>query len=161
MARRWIAVLASPFVVTSCFHYASVPVGSVPIGKEVRISLTDSGYAHLRDSIGDQFPRLRKSVEGPLIGVDDLRLLVALHVSAGTSAGAELQQRVAIPRADILGVERKILDRKKTSIIAAGAGVALGILVYQWVSGEFGGTTHPIPEPGPGENIQVRLRFSR
>ena len=159
MLGRQTAALLLPVAFSACFHYALVPVADAPVGKDVRLSLTDEGYAHLRDSIGDQFPRLHRTVEGPLIARDDNRLIVGLSIQSDGSASRELQQRVSIPRAGVLGIERKVLDRQNTGILAAGAGVVLGMFIFHWVSGEFGGTTHPIPEQGPGENIQVRFRF--
>lgn len=153
-------IAALTILFTACFHYAPVPIGSVPRGKELRVNLTETGYANLRDSIGDQFPQLRSRLEGSLIALDDRRLIVGVAVSAEGS-GRELQQRIAVPRSDILGVERKTLDRKQTGIIALGASVALAIFSYHWISGEFGGTTHPIPEPGQGETILVPIGYLR
>ena len=154
---RWTSVIRAcattglpTILLAACFHYTPVKIDSVPTGKELRVNLTETGYAHLRDSIRDQFPQLRSRLEGSLISLDDQRMMLGVAIPT-EDPGRGLQQRIAIPRSDILGVERKTLDRRKTGIIAAGAGIALAILTYHLISGEFGGTTHPIPEPGQGE----------
>jgi hypothetical protein len=116
----------------------------------------------LQQTAGDQLPRLRKVIEGPLIASDDQRMLIALPVAMGRGeTNAMLQQRVAIQLTDVLGVERKLLNKKETGLIVAGAGAALLAFISYYVSGQFGGTTSPYPEPGQGESIQVPFRFIR
>ncbi len=157
---RACSSVALSILFAACFQYLPVPIGSVPLGKELRVNLTQTGHAHLRDSIGDQFPQLRSRFEGSLIALDDRRLIVGVAVPTQGS-GRELQQRIAVPRSDILSIERKTLDRKQTGIIALGASVAVAILTYHWISGEFGGTTNPIPAPGPGETILLPIGYLR
>ncbi len=149
-------------IIGGCFQYTQIPLAQARVGKDVRVHLTDAGYARLHETAGDQVPGLRRTIEGPLIASNDQRILVAVPVFTGGSAErATLQQRLAIPVSDVLGIERKMLNRRKTTIIAAGAAAALIAFIAYYVSGEFGGTTSPFPEPGQGESIQLQFRFSR
>lgn len=148
-------VLLFPFLSVACFHFVLEPAGSVQVGKEVRMTLSDEGFAHLKDSIGSQFPQLHRIIEGSVVAKDERQIFIGIYIPAEGSRSHNMQQRIAIPQADIIGLERRVVDRKKTGIIAAAAAVALGVLVNHWVSGKFGGTTNPIPDQGPGENIQV------
>lgn len=160
-ARQIAAVLPIAFS-SGCFQYTQVPLAQAAVGREIRVHLTDSGYARLHETAGDQLPQLRKTVEGPLIAANDQRILVAVPVWTGGPTTHEiLQQRVAIPIADVLGLERKSLDKRRTTLIVAGAGAALVAFIAYHVSGEFGGTTGTFPEPGQTESIQVLFRLSR
>ena len=142
-----------------CFEFRQVPIAAAPVGKEVRVNLTDSGYHRLAATAGDQVPRLRRTLEGPLISVDEKGLVLGITSWQGRPGSREsLYQRIAVPVSDVLGLERKVLDRRKTTLIAAGAGAALIAFIAYYVSGEFGGSTSPFPEPGPGETIQVPVR---
>lgn len=148
-------------VLPACFQYAAIPVGAVRQGAELRVNLTEAGYTHLKDSVGDQLPRLRNRMEGVVVSMNDERLVLGVAISSDRPAAREMQQRIGVPLPDILGLERKSLDRKKTGIIVAGAAAALAVFTYHWISGEFGGTTQPAPETGPGEVIGVPFRSSR
>lgn len=46
-------------------------------------------------------------------------------------------------------------------MIGAGAGVVLAAIIVRYVSGVFGGTTRPTPDPGPTEVVQPRLGVLR
>jgi len=157
-----IAALLPTLVGAACFQYVPIPPAEAPVGKEVRLHLTDAGLARLRDSLGDQLPRLGKTIEGPLIASQGQRLLVGVPAWNGPESPRDgFQQRVSISVSDLLGVERKKLDKRKTSLIVAAAGVALGAFVVAHVSGVFGGTTGPYPEPGQSESLQVPIYFGR
>jgi hypothetical protein len=142
-----------------CFEYRPVPLTTPPVGKEVRVHLTDAGYNRLSETTADGVPRLRRTMDGSLISADGQRLLVAVASWQGRPGTREtLHQRIAVPVSDVISLERKLLDRRKTTLVAAGAGAALVAFIAYYVSGEFGGTTSPFPEPGPGESIQIPIR---
>lgn len=154
---RSVVLIASALTL-GCFEYRQVPIAAAPVGKEVRVNLTDAGYNRLAGTAGDQLPRLRRTIEGPLISATEQSLLLGVTSWQGRAGTREtLHQRIAVPVSDVLGLERRMLDRRKTTIIAAGAGAALLAFIGYYVSGEFGGTTSPFPEPGQGESLQVPL----
>jgi hypothetical protein len=156
------AALLPTLLGAACFQYVPILPAEAPVGKEVRLHLTDAGLARLRDTLGGQVPRLGKTIEGPLIASQGQRLLVGVPAwSRPESPRDGFQQRVSISVSDLLGVERKKLDKRKTSLIVTAAGVALGAFVVAHTSGVFGGTTGPYPEPGQGESLQVPIPFSR
>jgi hypothetical protein len=151
-------LLLTPLAV-GCFEFRQVPVAAAPIGQDVRVRVTDAGYDRLAATIGEQVPRLRRILDGPLISVDDRSLLMGLATWHGRPGSREsLYQRVSVPLSDVISVERKVLDRRKTTLVAVGAGAVLIAFIARYVSGEFGGTTSPFPEPGPGESIQVPFK---
>ncbi len=159
---RYIRIMSliSSALAMGCFEYRQVPLTAVPIGKDVRVTLSDDGYARLVESVGSDMPRIRRTLEGPLISVEAQQLLVGVSSWVGRPGTREdLQQRVAVPVADVLGIERKLLNRRKTTIVAGGAAAALVVFITYYVSGQFGGTTSPFPEPGQGESVQVPIRL--
>jgi len=161
-ATRQGAVMLLLVLAAGCFHYTQVPLAQANIGRDIRVHLTDSGYTRLQQSAGDQLPQLRKTLEGPLVAANGERLLIAVPVyTDGPTVRQTLQQRLAIPVSDVLGLERKSLDKRKTALIGAGVGAALIAFIAYYVSGEFGGTTGPFPEPGPTEIIQLVFRLAR
>jgi hypothetical protein len=155
---REIALLWAVVSTSGCYQYRNVPLTEPPpVGREVRIHLSESGFTRLSATAGEQVPRLSRTIEGDLVQANEGSFLVALRVwSAGAPARDELVQRVSIPARDVSQLELKQLDKRKVGLIAAGAGAVLGVFIVRYVSGVFGGTTGPLPEPGPSEMTVLR-----
>ena len=73
---------------------------------------------------------------------------LVLLVSGIDEAGLrqqELGQRLAISRSEILGIESKQLDTRKTGAVTAGFAAVLTLFVVKQFSGFFGGTEREPP----------------
>jgi hypothetical protein len=148
---RAAAVVPLALSAAGCFHYAYVPVAQAPVGGDVRVHVSEPGFARLNESRRDDVPLRSPTIEGRLVSATARELLVSVSVPAPINAApaVELHQRVMIPVADVLQVERRELDRTKTTLLGVGTAAIVAAIIVRSVSGTFGGTTtEPGPQPG-------------
>lgn len=142
--RRCRALLLA-FVLPSgaCFEYATTPITSPPTaGHNVRLDLTPNGFDRLAEALGSDFPHSGRRIDGELLEASPGQFLVALRVwSGGAGEANQLQQRLAIPIQDVVGLQVKTLDKRRTAYVALGATAVLATLVARRAGGTFGGTT--------------------
>ena len=109
----------------------------------------------------------------PLLGVSDARLLSGVVITASpdtlivevpTGVRAEigssvqtLNQRVAIPRASIVEIESRRIDRRRTGLVVGSASLTAGVLIYRGIRGEPGNGG----PPGGGEPTEILIPFLR
>jgi hypothetical protein len=135
---------------TGCYQFTRVPLEGAPVGREVRVHLSEAGYLRLADEVGEFVPHLGHTVEGDLVQADEQQLLVAVPSRPdAATGGVGFHQRVAIPLSDVVGIELKEFNKGRVALITVSAGAALVAFIVYYVSGEFGGTTAPFPEPAP------------
>jgi Na+/H+-dicarboxylate symporter len=137
--------------VGGCYKYSYEPLAQAPVGEDVRVHLSEQGFARLMESRRD-FTPASPTIDGKLAanGAGEIALMISLPPNP-TTPGLELRQSVSIPASDVLQIERRQLDRTKTTVAAVGAGaVVAGLIVYS-VRGTFGGTTTETP-PQQSEN---------
>jgi hypothetical protein len=147
-----IALLNVAVLTAGCFKYTYVQPAQAPVGSQVRIHLSEPGYARLSTTVGSDVPRLDRTIEGSVVHADSAKLLVSTRVWTESASTRDwLEQRVDIPVNDIAQLELKQVNRRNVTLIGVGAGLAFGALVVGWLTGAFGGTTGAEPEPGPGE----------
>lgn len=131
---------------SGCFEYSYVPLAQARPGSDVRIQLSEEGLAHLATTTSSSGLRPSRTLEGTLVSADSGQVTLAVRVwSGGAGAENQIEQRVAIPVADVVAIERRHLDGKKTGGIAAAVGVAVIVVVARQISGIFGGTTTSTP----------------
>jgi hypothetical protein len=147
---------------SGCFQYLPVsPQSAPPVGEEVRARLSGAGLDKLAPEIRDQ--QRGSVVEGEVVEADARALVLAVSVeSAGAPArtARELRQRVVIPVADVVELELKQMDRKRTYLVVGGAAVLLGAFAVTELLGGFGGSSRPPGPPDPpemtGESVSGR-----
>jgi len=134
-----------------CYKYAYEPLAQAPVGGDVRVHLSQQGFTRLLESRRD-FTPTSPTIDGKLAanGPGEIALTISLPPNP-TTPGLELRQSVMIPATDVLQVERRQLDRTKTTIAGVGAGALVAGLVVYSVRGKFGGTTTETP-PQESEN---------
>ena len=144
LERRCKALLLA-FVLPSvaCFEYTAVPVTAPPaVGHHVRIDLTPTGFDHLAETLGRDFPHSGRRIDGDLVQANADQFVVAVRVcSTGAGEANQLEQRIAVPVRDVVNLQVKTLDRQRTAYVAVGVGAAIVTLVAHYVRGTFGGTT--------------------
>ena len=150
-------------VAAGCYRYEVVPLARLQPGMDVRTRLS-----------GEAVERARRNSETPpgmldgftvrgqvaRVSADSLRLTIPTTVSDGGYRASVLTQDIAFPSTDVVGVERRELDKVKTGLVTAGAGIAAFFIVRQ---AQGGG--HALGKPpgtgGPPENrVPVWLRIS-
>lgn len=131
----------------ACYQYAPVEPAALTPGASVRARVS---------------PATAEQIE-PLLLVSDARVLVGTLVSSGdtlmlevpTSARAEidnsvqaLRQRIALPRASIIEIESRRLDRTRTGLVVGAAGIVVGSLLFKAITGNPGKDRLPSDTPG-------------
>jgi hypothetical protein len=142
--RSWLrlAPLSLLVVTAACFEYTTVRPELAQVGRPVRVHLTEPGFSRLSAEAAGALPHLGRVIEGDLVEATGQQMLVAVRVGWDPSVeGDRLQQRLAIPIADIWQVEVRQLNKTKTALIVAGATVAVGSIIVSTIHGQYGGTT--------------------
>lgn len=145
---RWLRPLTWTPVLLSlgCYRYVPADTGSLRAGTEVRTRLS----AAEAERIGELLQTNGRLLEGRLVEAEGDQLLLQVPVAytqVGSRPGA-LHQRVGIPRSEIVEVELKQLDRKKTGALIAASAIVAGAVLYSQLSAEGGG--YGTEEPGGG-----------
>ncbi|HXF94832.1 MAG TPA: hypothetical protein VNI61_01900 [Gemmatimonadales bacterium] len=151
----WCAVALA---LTACYTYRPATIDTLPLGAEIRGLLATEARLTLEDSLGLGLADLR----GTLVARSGDSLLVSIRsVDAGsTREGRPLYQRVALARRDVLRVDVKRLDRRRTFAVAAiVAGAAAVLLIREFRSnpGEPPCCGPPPPESPPAWGLRVPL----
>jgi hypothetical protein len=146
-------LVAVPVILTAgCYRYEYVPLASAPVGEEVRVHLSEQGFARLIDGQRDEAAVTSPRLDGRLeLSADNLVVLTVTLPSDPGNSRVDLRQRLLIPAGDVLQVERRQLDKTKTAIVAVGTTALVAALVVRSVSGTFGGSTKE-PPPQESEN---------
>jgi hypothetical protein len=153
--RTFIAALLLALL-PACYRYVPVePAASTP-PMRVRMQISPRATAEFTPILG----RERHTLEGELVerGTDGFHI----EVSAGDGmAGERLRQRLIVAPADVLGIQRRELDRSRSYATAAGAAAVVGLLLQQALQGTSGSTPHETGGPYPPEaRIPIaQLRF--
>lgn len=134
-----------------CYRYAPLTTEELSPGSVVRLRLTAPGAERLASVVGPG----TTTVDGRVIAVSDTAYLVAVsgvvrHGPSGATDGDEgtpvgwSGEQISLPRSALSGAQRRVLDRKR-SFVVAGIGVAAIALTGKAVRSAGGGAT-----TGPG-----------
>jgi hypothetical protein len=149
--RRAVALALLVLQAAGCFRYSAASLASLPEGRPVRVRLTEAGLGRLAPEQRAQLPDQDPVLEGDLLQATAEGLLVAVPVSVNATGRFErtraIYQRVSIPVQDVIGVELKQLDQKRTGLIAAGVGAVFVAFVVSYVTGVFGGSPTKPDDP--------------
>jgi len=146
------AAAAAPFLMSAvgCYRYAYVPLPQAPVGQEVRVHVSAPGLARLTDRQKDDLALTKPTIEGQLVSASSQEIMLAVSVPVESSATrVDMRQRLLIPAGDVLQVERRQIDRTKTTLLAVGTTAVVGAVIWRSVRGKFGGST---TEPGPQQS---------
>ena len=116
--------LAALLLFCACYRYTPQTGAAVPLGKDLRLTLTTSGAATLIPILG----RETVAVEGRVMSLSDSGYVVAVSgtLKRGLGSSGETTSRtpwvgesVTIPRAAVAGVELRSLDAGRTGLTSA------------------------------------------
>ena len=135
---RHLTIIVTLLVLSAgCHRYVPVPAGSVPVGTEVRVELSEGGASRIEGVLG----RRLTDVSGELTEWGD-RVVVAVPVAAVdglTDRG--LRRSVVLEPEEIVGVDVRERDRIRTGILIGGIVAAVGVAALAAFTGTFGGTS--------------------
>jgi len=132
------ALAAACAAASGCYSYHVVPVEQLPIGSSVRVRV----QATEAERIGALLGRDDRLLDGRLLAREsDNSILLAVPTSVGADATGvgPLHQRVMLPRASLLEVEVRRLDKLKTVGVVAAVGAATATAAIA----AFGGIKSP------------------
>lgn len=149
--RAWLPLLAVSAVVSACFTYKPLQVGTAAPGTVVRVRLTGAGM--------DRFAGIREMssrvVEGTVASVQGDTLALAFWSDASPAPRDVPPDTVRIPFGDISRLDRKDFSLGRTVILAVGTGVVVGGAVQALFNAAGHGGSPP--SPGQGDLTIVLL----
>jgi hypothetical protein len=155
-----IAILLSAGA-SGCYHYQATTTDEIAIGTEVRARISLNAAERLEEIVAttDETGRM---VEGRLIEREQTSLVVLVPTTPGEPRSARLGQRLRFEAGDILALESKHLDRRRTGLlIGAGALLTAAVVIRQLRDSGEGLGPNP-PNGGPTEIVvRAGLRLRR
>lgn len=153
---RRLLTLATISLLCGCFTYIPVEPGEVEPGHSVRARVSSSASARIAPLLGASEAR---RLDGTLVArAADTLIVEVPNVLVDTREfGRVPNQRVSIPRGDLLELEVRKLDRWRTLGLVGGGAVVLGSALVTALKGEPG--KEPLPGGG-GTDAIVFLRLA-
>jgi len=135
MARTSL-MMALVVLLVGCSQWVPAAIGTVPIGAEVRLRLSDDGADSVEESTGTR----RSEVSGEL-----LRWAEDVMVSAQAGAvNSGLRQRVILDVDQIVGIDRREANATRTRLLIGGLAVGIGTTLILTVKSLVEGGS-PVP----------------
>ena len=142
---------------TGCFSYLPVTSASdVQPGLSVRARVSPTASARIAPLLGATEAR---RLDGTLISqsADTLIVEVPIVMQDAREFGHTPNQRVSIPRGDLLELEVRRIDRFRTGALAGGAAIVIGSILVNALQGDPG--KEPLPGGGGTDAIVFKLRW--
>ncbi len=135
----------------ACYTYTPVRIDAISPGETVRARLTAEASERLPAPVRADDGTL----EGELLDRDGggVTLFVESAVRQRGFFAEDLHERVSLSQADVLGVERRQLDRGRTWALGGVVGVAVVSLAIRTLSGKAGGNTIDHTDGGPSASL--------
>ncbi len=128
----WGTGLVATFLLGGCFTYVPRELESVPLGEDVRVTLTQEGASSLRSWSQATLHRdLGSVVHGALLRLEGEHLVIRVSEAdwQGGFHRTEFGQDIRIPMGDVLVLEERELERVRTGlVVAAAAGGVFGVM---------------------------------
>ena len=159
---RRLSIAALPLLATACYTYAPIDANAVRPGTGVRVRVSAAGAERLAPLLGTS--RESRLLSGTIVDVrtDTMIVQVPTVTQAGTVGDSfeTLYQRLSIPRADLVEIETRRLDRARTGAVAGGMALVVGTLVITSLRGDPGKDGPPGSGGGTDTRLPVwRIRF--
>lgn len=147
-------------LLTACYTYAPIEPARIQPGTGVRARLSGAAADRLAPLLGTTSTRV---VSGRLVDTraDTMIVEVPTVVQASVASSMEtLHQRVSIPRADLVELETRRLDRFRTAALAGGVALVVGVVVIKSLEQDPGRDGPPGGGGGTDARLPLwRLRF--
>ena len=136
-----LCIVAASTLSNGCYRYVPSAQPTLALGEEVRVRLTNDGSATLRPVVGADVT----AIDGRVTSRSDTAYALSVGGTLKRAGDTAVWngEPITVPLTAIAGVDRRVLDSRKTFLVsglAIGAG-ALAALVISAVSG--GGSSGP------------------
>jgi len=154
--KRFVPAVAASVVLSACFTYIPIEPGQVEPGVSVRARVSPSAGARIAPLLGATDAR---RLDGRVISQSSDTLIVEIPtvIVDTREFGRTPNQRVSIPRTDLLELEVRKLDRFRTASVVAGAATILATSLIRALKGEPG--REPLPGGGGTDAIVFSIRW--
>ena len=139
--RRSLLIAAVVLSASGCHTFQPVPVSELTPGEAVRARVTGA----FSDSLSPILAGDARVIEGSYVESNGSTVYLDVPVSSAYQ-GMRLQtlnQRIEVPVAAFVEMERKQLSKERTGLAVGSAVVAAAALVISQLSGEAGGGVRP------------------
>ncbi len=153
MRRSLFAILP---LLGGCYTYTLIQPDAAQPGTDVRAHITPSAAQRLAPMLGAAD---MQALAGLLVenGPGGLLIEVPSVIPSGSGGSVQtLSQRVAIDRADLIGIETRTRDNLRTGLLAGGVALAVGAAALAATRGESRTGTMP-----PGGGVELRIPLLR
>ena len=141
-------------VLTGCFNYVPTDFTTVPVGEDVRLTVTRERVPDLSElTLQDEAVPV---LEGTLERREDTSLIVRIPVGSRTDGfhSVALGQAIRVPPDAIISAELRVLDGFKTAGIIAG--MIAGATTLLLLGMDAMSDQAPLPQPDPPD-FRMRL----
>ena len=138
----------APAFLAGCYSYATVQPADVRAGTGVRARITPTAAEQVAPLLGVANPRV---LTGTLIESSAGMMIVEVPTSAQA-----LSQRISIAPGQLVELETRRLDRKRTAVVVGAAAFVSGSIAYAALRGGPG-----IDMPPGGSSTDTRLPLWR
>lgn len=153
-ATRPAAAAAGCLLLAGCFTLSPIRTDQELAPGRFRVHLSDSGATHVAGALGGRVT----VVDGELTGSNADEVVLRVPSSGNAAFGREvLYQELRLPKREIVGLQRRELDRMRTGLTIGGVAAVAGFLLYRSLSGETGGN----PGGGPIGPAESRVPLVR
>ena len=158
-----LSLMVRPAMITAiaalssgCFSYIPARPGEVEAGVDVRARVSPDASARIAPLLGASDAR---RLDGKLItnGSDTIVVEVPTVMVDNREFGRTPNQRVSIPRTDLLELEIRKLDRGRTLGIVGGGAIVVGVTLINALKGGPG--KEPLPGGGGTDAIVFRIAW--
>ena len=155
MGMRGLLVVL-PFL-AACYTHAPIEPNELRSRTSIRARVNAATAEQLEPLLGVSNARV---LNGVVITTSPDTLIVEVPTGVRTEIGSSVQtlnQRVAIPRASIVELETRRIDRLRTGLVVGSASLLAGALIYGAVRGDPGNGR----PPGCCEPTELRIPLLR
>ncbi|MDZ7780474.1 MAG: hypothetical protein U5R14_11185 [Gemmatimonadota bacterium] len=146
-AVRGLAMVVFAVSGTACYSYSAVRPAEVAPGQDVRVTVDASLAEAYEDVLGSTDRAWEGRVEDR--GAESVVIAVPTSVHEGREGSRVLRQRVEVRNEEMLTLEARALDWRKTGAAVGLTGIAVAVAIVRGWTG-LGGTGDEGPsEPGP------------
>lgn len=120
--------IAVSAVASGCYSYSAVPVSTAPVGEPVRVRLSGAEAERLEPVLGFT----DREIEGQLLEQSDSSIVLSVALPLPATSGSTLErahQRIIIPRSDLQELQRRHLDKTRTSLLVGAGVVAVSAII--------------------------------